>query len=278
MSVVPVAVGGNVARMNSLVTTSGSVMNFKYDRHDVNVTFPSGHVDLRALNVGTTIELKNFWNGDKLQISAIKHSTNPDMTQDMDFSLLLGKGGDAKVFVHSGQNYFTIKGQIFCGRSAAHVVFENMIRPMLEGKINIKNEIKEEPKIMAAIIDLTEEEEQEGGINISDEDKDEYVEKVLSDVKVELKIQEEPGHESNLIKSEIAVDVKQEISVDVKEELEVKREVASSSPRQSAMALPLVLSSQLAELLGTGGKLLSRTQVTETDTPGHCQTNREVGK
>ena len=258
MSVVPLAATGNVARMNSLVTTSGSVMNFQYDRHDVNVTFPSGHVDLRALNVGTTIEIKNFWNGDNLQISAIKHSINPDMTQDMDFSLLLGKGGDAKVFVHSGQNYFTIKGQIFCGRSAAHVVFENMIRPMLEGKINVKNEIKEEPKTMASIIDLTEEEEAEGAINISDEDKvDEYIEQGLRDVKVELNVVDA----SNTIKSEIAADVKQEISVDVKEELEVKREVASSSPRQAAMALPLVLSPQLAELLGTGGELLSRTQV-----------------
>ena len=38
MSVVPLAATGNVARMNSLVTTSGSVMNFQYDRHDVNVT------------------------------------------------------------------------------------------------------------------------------------------------------------------------------------------------------------------------------------------------
>jgi hypothetical protein len=43
------------------------------------------------------------------------------------------------VFLHAGQGYATLRGSIFCGRSAGHVVFELLLRPLLEVKNQWKN-------------------------------------------------------------------------------------------------------------------------------------------
>ena len=72
----------------------------------------------------------------------VKHSVNPDLTQDVDFKVVfssqfwllsvcdakvrLDRGGDAMVFAHVASNYFTLKGSTFCGRSASHVVFDKV--------------------------------------------------------------------------------------------------------------------------------------------------------
>ena len=70
----------------------------------------------------------------------VKHSVNPDLTQDVDFKVMLfisqasddtykvrlDRGGDAMVFAHVASNYFTLKGSTFCGRSASHVVFDKV--------------------------------------------------------------------------------------------------------------------------------------------------------
>ena len=82
----------------------------------------------------------------------VKHSVNPDLTQDVDFKVVflsqfwllsvcdakvrLDRGGDAMVFAHVASNYFTLKGSTFCGRSASHVVFDK-VKTFLCCNINI---------------------------------------------------------------------------------------------------------------------------------------------
>merc|ERR1719357_1246748 len=104
------------------------------------------------------IRVADFWFGDHLSISVVKHSINPDLTQDVDFQVRLDKGGSTMVYAHVASNYFTIKGPNFCGRSASHVIFDKVVRPLLEktGREDVETErssIKEEEP--SGIIDLT---------------------------------------------------------------------------------------------------------------------------
>ena len=39
----------------------------------------------------------------------------------------LDKGGSTMVYAHVANNYFTIKGPNFCGRSASHVIFDKVV-------------------------------------------------------------------------------------------------------------------------------------------------------
>jgi len=143
----------------SLATSNGQIQ-FKYEKHDIQAAFSGGAVDLRnTLAVGTKIRVANFWKGDHLSISVVKHNVNPDMTQDVDFKVRLDRGGDAMVFAHVASNYFTLKGSTFCGRSASHVVFDKVVRPLLEKKMadDVKRkEVQEEEEQANAIIDLTD--------------------------------------------------------------------------------------------------------------------------
>jgi len=160
------AVGGLYAKPSthinlpkSLITTSG-LIKFKYEKHDIQAAFSGGVVDLRnTLAVGTKMRVANFWNGDHLSISVVKNSVNPDLTQDVDFKVRLDRGGDAMVFAHVASNYFTLKGSTFCGRSASHVVFDKVVRPLLEKKVAEdvwRKEVEEEEKRANVVIDLTD--------------------------------------------------------------------------------------------------------------------------
>merc|ERR1719397_1545682 len=66
------------------------------------------------------------------------------------------------VFAHVASSYFTLKGSTFCGRSASHVVFDKVVRPLLEKKmadvdlVVKKKEVQEEEDQANAIIDLTD--------------------------------------------------------------------------------------------------------------------------
>lgn len=168
---------------------------------------------------------------------------------------MLGKGGDAVVFVHVARSHFTVKGSIFCGRSASHVVFEKILKPLLENRISIKNEVKEE-QMSAAIIDLTEEpdineEYAESMVmktdhmhgQLIDLTEEETIEALVRDEVVTRRIMEE-----NIVK------------IESKPEIPVKSECSPPS-RTASMATPLVLSKELSSLLGTGTGLLSRIQV-----------------
>ena len=88
----------------TLKTTRG-LIKFKYENHDISAAFSGGAVDLRnTLAVGTKIRVADFWFGDHLRfflpeslnlnlfsssISVVKHSINPDLTQDVDFQVVL---------------------------------------------------------------------------------------------------------------------------------------------------------------------------------------------
>ena len=90
------AVGGLYAKPSthinlpkSLITTSG-LIKFKYEKHDIQAAFSGGVVDLRnTLAVETKIRVANFWKGDHVSISVVKNSVNPDLTQDVDFKVVL---------------------------------------------------------------------------------------------------------------------------------------------------------------------------------------------
>ena len=92
----------------TLKTTRG-LIKFKYENHDISAAFSGGAVDLRTfafantLAVGTKIRVADFWFGDHLRfffavslnfhlfsssISVVKHSINPDLTQDVDFQVI----------------------------------------------------------------------------------------------------------------------------------------------------------------------------------------------
>jgi len=119
--------------MPKCLTTASGLIKIKYEKHDIQAAFSGRAVDLRnTLAVGTKMSVTNFWKGDHLSISVVKHNVNPDLTQDVDFKVRLDKGGDAMVFAHVASNYFTLKGSTFCGQSASHVVFDKVVRPLLE--------------------------------------------------------------------------------------------------------------------------------------------------
>ena len=89
---------------STLKTTRG-LIKFKYENHDISAACSGGAVDLRnTLAVGTKIRVADFWFGDHLRfffpvslnlnlfsssISVVKHSINPDLTQDVDFQVVL---------------------------------------------------------------------------------------------------------------------------------------------------------------------------------------------
>jgi len=156
-----VAVAGSTA---TVVTSTGAVMKFRYDRHDVTAAFAGGCANLPLLEVNQAFHFPKYWKGDTLTVRVMKHTMNPDGSQDMDFGLNLGGAkGKGKpqtmVFAHLGRSYFTIKGHAFCQRSSSHIVFEKVVRPLLEGAARrpVKKEQDKHFNHHLAIIDLTEE-------------------------------------------------------------------------------------------------------------------------
>merc|ERR1719449_384367 len=78
---------GQIDLPKCLSTTRG-LIKFKYEKHDIQAAFSGGAVDLRnTLAVGSKMRVDNFWKGDHLSISVVKHNVNPDLTQDVDFKV-----------------------------------------------------------------------------------------------------------------------------------------------------------------------------------------------
>ena len=163
----------------------------------MTAAFPGGCADLPLLEVNQAFHFPEFWKGAALTVRVMKHTMNPDGSQDMDFGLNLGsaKGKpQTLVFAHLGQSYFTIKGAGFCQRSSSHIVFEKVVKPLLEGGARrpVKKEQDKHFNHHLAIIDLTEEdaEEEEFGEdvkNFSENElpKKEYFEKIETSMKSE---------------------------------------------------------------------------------------------
>ena len=151
------------AGIQSLITDAG-LMQYRYDEHDVSMICPGGPLDLEVLDYGAIFTFTNFKHAHgratkrregKLTITVTKRAVAPDRTLTIDFELRLSSGGGAMVFLRTGPNYCIIQGHIFCGRSAGHVVFEELIRPLLEGDATaMKKEVKE---VQTATGDLADE-------------------------------------------------------------------------------------------------------------------------
>lgn len=128
------------------LTTSTGLVQYSYDKHEVSMTCPGGPLDLETLDQGTTFTFHDFKRAkgsvakrreEELIIAVTKRDVAPDRALFIHFELRLRNGGGAMAFMTIGTGHCTTKGEMFCGRSAGHVVFEKLIRPLLEGDVTV---------------------------------------------------------------------------------------------------------------------------------------------
>ena len=236
----------------ALDTYTGHLMGVKYDQHDVTVVFSNNTPNLRELRVGQCFTFSG--SKDSLEISVVKAAVRDGKVKEMDFSLTLGKGGKELVFVYVEETHLTIKGHKFAGQSSSHILFNSLLFPLLQKRVNVPDVKKEvKAKIELEIIDLSNEEEdvKEEFIDLTVEDgvKDEYVEIEVKTNKLKRELYQEATIEE--------IDVKK-IKLELDQAASVK---GKTGPLPSASARLFQPSAALSTLLVSGSTPVTRSQV-----------------